>query len=213
MPPQPWLPKNMPQPPTYAKANANGFPVIALALTSDAYDARQSSSTPTRSSRREISQIDGVAAVFIGGGGRPAVRIEANPRAVADMNLSLEVRASRIAATDDQPKGEISDGTHAISLALNDQLYKASDYQNVVVAINKSGAPIKLRDVATSPTAPSTGSCRLVQRQASAVDVRSSSTPDANVVKTVDEIRAAMPQLQRWIPAAIKMHVFTTAPC
>ena len=141
---------------------------------------------------QKLSQIDGIAAIFIGGSGRPAVRIQVNPRAVADMNLSLEIVRSAVStATEDLPNGEISDGTHAISLALNDQLYKASDYQNVVVATNKSGAPIKLRDVATI-----TDSTVNVDRAGwfngqRAIVMYVIKQPDANVVKTVDEIRCS----------------------
>ena len=85
---EPWLPKNLPQPPTYAKANANGFPIIALALTSDAYDTPAIYDYADTVMAQKLSQIDGIATIFIGGSGRPAVRIQVNPRAVADMNLS-----------------------------------------------------------------------------------------------------------------------------
>ena len=203
----PWLPKNMPQPPTYAKANANGFPVMALALTSDAYDIPAIFEYADTVVAQRISQIEGVAAVFIGGGGRPAVRIEANPRAVADMGLSLEkIRAAVSAATADKPKGEITDGAHAISLAANDQLYQASEYRDVVVGM-KNGAPIKLRDVANV-----NDSVINLHRAAwfngeRALVISIVKTPDANVVKTVDDILAVMPQLERWIPPAIKVHV------
>ena len=203
----PWLPKNMPQPPTYAKANANGFPVMALALTSDAYDIPAIFEYADTVVAQRISQIEGVAAVFIGGGGRPAVRIEANPRAVADMGLSLEkIRAAVSAATADKPKGEINDGAHAISLAANDQLYQASEYRDVVVGM-KNGAPIKLRDVANV-----NDSVINLHRAAwfngeRALVISIVKTPDANVVKTVDDILAVMPQLERWIPPAIKVHV------
>ena len=101
---EPWLPKNLPQPPSYAKANANGFPIIALALTSDAYDAPQIFDYADTVLAQKLSQIDGIAAIFIGGSGRPAVRIQVNPRAVADMNLSLEVVRSAVStATEDLP--------------------------------------------------------------------------------------------------------------
>jgi hydrophobe/amphiphile efflux-1 (HAE1) family protein len=203
----PWLPKNMPQPPTYAKANANGFPVMALALTSDAYNLPAMFEYADTVVAQRISQIEGVAAVFLGGGGRPAVRIEANPRAIADMGLSLEkVRSAVSAATADKPKGEISDGAHAISLAANDQLYQASEYQDIVVGM-RNGAPIKLRDVANV-----NDSIINLDRAAwfngePALLIFIVKTPDANVVKTVNDILAVMPQLERWIPPAIKVHV------
>ena len=203
----PWLPKNMPQPPTYAKANANGFPVMALALTSDAYDLPAIFEYADTVVAQRVSQIDGVAAVFIGGGGRPAVRIEANPRSIADMGLSLEkVRAAVSAATADKPKGEITDGAHAISLAANDQLYKASDYRDVVVGM-KNGAPIKLRDVADVNDSVINLDRAAWFNGEPALVMSVIKTPDANVVKTVDDILAVMPQLKRWIPPAIKVHV------
>ena len=203
----PWLPKNMPQPPTYAKANANGFPVMALALTSDAYDLPAIFEYADTVVAQRVSQIDGVAAVFIGGGGRPAVRIEANPRSIADMGLSLEkVRAAVSAATADKPKGEITDGAHAISLAANDQLYQASDYRDVVVGM-KNGAPIKLRDVADVNDSVINLDRAAWFNGEPALVMSIIKTPDANVVKTVDDILAVMPQLERWIPPSIKVHV------
>jgi hydrophobe/amphiphile efflux-1 (HAE1) family protein len=203
-----WLPKNLPQPPTYAKANANGFPIIALALTSDAYDAPAIFDYADTVLAQKLSQIDGIAAIFIGGSARPAVRIQVNPRAVADMNLSLEaVRSAVSTATEDLPTGQISNGPHTISLALNDQLYKASDYKDIIVATNNTGAPVKLGDVSNV-----TDSTVNVDRAGwyngkRAILMYVIKQPDANVVKTVDDIRAALPQLQRWIPAAIKLEV------
>ena len=94
----PLLPKNLPQPPTYAKANSNGFPIVALALTSDAYDAPAIFDYADTVLAQKLSQIDGIAAIFIGGGGRPAVRIQVNPRAISDMNLSLEIVRNAVEA-------------------------------------------------------------------------------------------------------------------
>ena len=123
------------------------------------------------------------------------------------MGLSLEkVRTAVSAATADKPKGEVTDGAHAISLAANDQLYQASDYQDVVVGM-KNGAPIKLRDVANV-----NDSIINLDRAAwfngePALLIFIVKTPDANVVKTVNDILEVMPQLERWIPPAIKVHV------
>jgi hydrophobe/amphiphile efflux-1 (HAE1) family protein len=203
----PWLPKNMPQPPTYAKANANGFPVMAFALTSDAYDLPAIFEYADTVVAQRISQIEGVAAVFLGGGGRPAVRIEANPRAIADMGLSLEkVRSAVSDATVEKPKGEITDGGHAISVGANDQLYKASEYRDIVVGM-KHAAPIKLRDVADVKDSVINLDRAAWFNGEPALVIYVIKTPDANVVKTVDDIMAVMPQLERWIPPAIKVHV------
>ena len=204
----PLLPKNLPQPPTYAKANSNGFPIVALALTSDAYDAPDIFDYADTVLAQKLSQIDGIAAIFIGGGGRAAVRIEVNPRAVADMNLSLEIVRNAVeAATQDLPVGEISDGSHAISLDLNDQLYKASDYQEVVVSSNKSGAPIKLRDVAKISDGTVNVDRAGWYNGERAIVLYVLKDPDANVVKTVDQIRSVLPQLRRWIPPSIKVNL------
>lgn len=203
----PWLPKNLPQPPTYTKANANGFPIIGLALTSDVYDTPAVYDYADTVVAQKLSQIDGVARVFINGSGRPAVRIQVNPRSVANMNLSLEtIRSAVDSATVDLPKGEISDGSHAISLAANDQLYKASEYQDIVIA-SRNGVPVKLRDVATI-----TDSTINVERAGwfndkAAVVMFVLKQADANVVKTVDDILATLPQVEHWIPPSIKIQV------
>ena len=204
---QPWLPKNMPQPPTYAKANANGFPIIALALTSDAYDTAGEFRVCRHGGRAENIADRWRCRGFHRR--RRQTRRSHPGQSPRGRGYGLVPRKSQnvpsIAATADMPKGEISDGSHAISLAANDQLYNASDYQDVVVAM-KNGARVKLRDVAKVTTARSTGSRRLVQRRAARV-MYVIKTPDANVVKTVDDMLAAVPQLERWIPPAIKVHV------
>jgi len=203
----PWLPKDLPQPPSYAKANTNGFPIVALALTSDAYDRPAMYEYADTVLAQKLSQIIGVATIFIAGSTKPAVRVRVNPRAVADMQLSLEkIRSSIQNATEDFPKGEITDDYHAIPLAMNDQLYTAEDYKEIVVAV-KDGAPVKLRDIAKV-----TDSTVNVDRAAwfngkPAVIMYVMKLPDANVVKTADQILAELPRLERWIPASIKMHV------
>lgn len=205
---EPWLPKNLPQPPSYAKANANGLPVVALALTSDAYDTPAVYDYADTVVAQKLSQIEGIANIFIAGGGRPAVRIQVNPRAVANMNLSLEnIRTAVSNATVDLPKGQITDGAHAITLAANDQLYKASDYRDVVVATSKDGAPVMLRDVAKVTDSTINLDRAGWYNGEPAVVMFVIKEPDANVVKTVDDILAALPQLERWIPPSIKIHV------
>ena len=144
----PALPKNLPAPPGYVKANPSGFPIIALALTSDVYDIPRLYDYADTVVAAKLSQIQGVAKVFLSGATRPAVRIQANPRVLADMNLSMAaLRGAIVKSMADLPKGEISEGNRSLTIGVNDQLYTAADFKNVIVDY-KNGAPIKLRDVA-----------------------------------------------------------------
>jgi len=203
----PMLPATLPAPPKFFKANPNGFPIMALALTSDAYDIPELFVFADSLIAQKLSQIDGVARVSITGAGHPSVRIQVNPQAAADMKLSLEsVRFFVKGATVDLPKGSLSDGFHSIPIIANDQLYKASDFQNVV--LERSGAPpIKLRDIAeiTDSTANENRAGWLNGKPAVVLYVLKK--PDANVVQTVDEILGTIPQLRRWIPASVDVHV------
>jgi len=201
------LPKGMPGPPIYVKANPNGFPIIAIALTSDvvaAPDVYQYADTVLAG---KLSQIDGVAQVRISGAARPGVRIQINPRALADMHMSsAAVKGALLLASSDSPKGQIADGRHGVTLAANDQLMNADDYRNVIVAW-KNGSPIKLRDVADIFDSTINDDSAGWFDSDSAVVLYVLKSSDANVVQTVDATLKLLPQFQRWMPAGIKMHV------
>ena len=201
------LPKGMPGPPIYVKANPNGFPIIAIALTSDVVappDVYQYADTVLAG---KLSQIEGVAQVRISGAARPGVRIQVNPRALADMHMSsAAVKGALLLASSSLPKGQIADGTHSVTLSANDQLMNADDYRNVVVAW-KNGAPIKLRDVAEIFDSTINDDAAGWFDSDSAVVLYVLKSADANVVETVDATIKLLPQFERWIPAGIKMHV------
>ena len=201
------LPKGMPGPPIYVKANPNGFPIVAIALTSDvvaAPDVYQYADTVLAG---KLSQIEGVAQVRISGAARPGVRIQVNPRAIADMHMSTAaVKGALLLASSDSPKGQIADGPHSVTLAANDQLMNADDYKNVVVAW-KDGAPIKLRDVAEVFDSTINDDAAGWFDSDSAVVLYVLKSADANVVDTVDATIKLLPQFERWMPAGIKMHV------
>ncbi len=203
----PMLPPTLPQPPKFFKANPNGFPITALALTSDAYDIPDLYTFADTIIAQKLSQIDGVARVFISGAGHPAVRIQVNPQAVADMKLSLEtVRFFVQKATADLPKGSLTDGYHSIPIVANDQLYKASDFQNVVLE-QANRPPIHLREIAdiSDTTANENRAGWFNGKPAIVLYILKKS--DANVVETVDEILRTLPQLRHWIPASVDIHV------
>jgi hydrophobe/amphiphile efflux-1 (HAE1) family protein len=201
------LPKDMPGPPLYIKANPNAFPIVALALTSDTIatpDIYQYADTVLAG---KLSQIQGVAKVAISGATRPGVRIQVNPRALADMHMSTAaVKSALLEASANLPKGEISDGPHSVALSANDQLMTAADYKNVVVAW-KNGAAIKLPDVANIFDSTINDDRAGWFDDDSAVVLYVLKDADANVVQTVDTVLKMMPQLERWIPAGIKVHL------
>ena len=201
------LPKGMPGPPIYVKANPNGFPIIAIALTSDVVAAPDIYQYADTVLAGKLSQIEGVAQVHIGGAARPGVRIQVNPRAIADMHTSTAaVKGALLLASADSPKGQIADGPHSVTLAANDQLMNANDYKNVVVAW-KDGAPIKLQDVAEVFDSTINDDAAGWFDSDSAVVLYVLKTPDANVVETVDATLKLLPQFERWMPAGIKVHV------
>lgn len=203
----PMLPATLPQAPRFFKANPNGFPISALALTSDAYDIADLYNFADTVIAEKLSQIDGVARVFISGAGHPAVRIQVNPRAVADMGLSLEtVRRSIKTATNNLPKGAITDGTHSIPLLANDQLYKASDFRDIVME-RSGGPPVKLGDIAKISNSTANENRAGWFNGKPAVVLYVLKKPDANVVDTVDQIRKTIPQLKHWIPASVDIHM------
>lgn len=203
----PMLPPTLPQPPKFFKANPNGFPIAALALTSDAYGIPDLYAFADTIIAQKLSQIDGVARVFISGAGHPSVRIQVNPQAVADMKLSLEtVRFFVKNATADLPKGAVTDGYHSIPLIANDQLYKAADFQNVVIE-RANRPPIHLGEIANimDTTANENRAGWFNGKPAIVLYILKKS--DANVVETVDQIVKTIPQLRHWIPAAIDVHL------
>jgi hydrophobe/amphiphile efflux-1 (HAE1) family protein len=203
----PMLPKNLQGPPIYIKANPSGFPIFALALTSDAYDIPEIYRYADTVLAGKIAEIEGVAAVFLSGARRPAIRIQVHPRALADMHIaSAAVKNALEEASISMPKGQISDGPHQLTLVANDQLFTAADYRDIVVKW-KDGAPVKLGDVATIFDSTVNDEQAGWFDDESAVVLSVVKTADANVVETVDQIKKLIPSLQRWVPPAIQMHV------
>jgi multidrug efflux pump len=203
----PNLPHDLPQPPTYYKADPGGVAMIVLALTSDVLAPGEVYDIADGIVSQKLSQIPGVSRVVINGAERAAVRVRLDPRRLAGMGLSLEsVRAAIYSATRDLPKGRLDQGGQSFGLAANDQLFTAADFRRVVVAWTH-GAPVLLGDVAEVSDSV------LNDRQAGwfngkpAVSVLVFRQPDANIVATVDAVRAALPLLQHWMPASVKAHV------
>jgi hydrophobe/amphiphile efflux-1 (HAE1) family protein len=200
----PDLPKG-PWPPVYWKSNPAGFAVIALALTSevlpagDVYDLADGVISP------KLSQLQGVARVYITGGEKSAVRIQVSPSRMAAMNLSLEVaRAAIVLASQNLPKGAISTDSQRYTIEANDQLLKAIDYRDVVLTW-RNGAPVRLGDVATVTDSVINNRLAGWYGTERGVVLYVYKQPDANVVETVDAVKAMLPEIEHWLPPAVKI--------
>src|SRR3979411_1232771 len=144
-----YLPRDLPNPPIYSKVNPADSPILTLALTSDTLPLSKVEDLADTALAQKISQLTGVGMVSISGGQKPAVRIQANPTALASYGLSLEdVRTVLGQANVDQAKGILENQRQAFTISTNDQLLSSNEYKNVIIAY-RNGAPVRLRDVAT----------------------------------------------------------------
>jgi hydrophobe/amphiphile efflux-1 (HAE1) family protein len=203
------LPKNLPSPPTYRKVNPADAPILVLALTSDAIPLIQVDDYAENVLAQHISQISGVAQVTIGGQQKPAVRIEVDPAKVASLGLSLEdLRAVIANVTTDSPKGTIDGATRTFTIYDNDQELKAAPWNDVVVAY-KNGAPVRIRDIGKAVDGPENTKLAAWAQGKSAILLPVYKLPGANVIGTVDLIKAALPQLRAAIPPAVKIDILS----
>jgi hydrophobe/amphiphile efflux-1 (HAE1) family protein len=201
------LPGDLPSPPTYRKANPNDRPILILALTSDAVPLSQIYNQANELLVPAISQVTGVSEVDVGGGAKTAVRVQVDPAALASMGLSLDnVRAVLQGQNKDEPKGAMDGDRISFTLNANDQLFTANQYKNLIIG-EKNGVPIPLSAVgrAIDATEDRLQAGWFNSKRAVVILVRKQA--DANVIETVDHIKAILPQLQRWLPPAIHLQI------
>ncbi|MBO0710500.1 MAG: multidrug efflux RND transporter permease subunit [Acetobacteraceae bacterium] len=203
------LPANLPYPPVYAKVNPADAPILTLALTSDAIPIDKVSDAADTLLQPKLSQIDGVGKVTVQGNLRPAVRVRIDPARLAAYGLSMEdIRTAVAAANVNGAKGGFDGSRQSVSLGANDQLLSAEAYKNLVVAW-RNNAPVRISDLGTA--LPGVENDRVAGwyagKQAVVLDIQRQ--PGANIVQTVASIRAALPQLQRAIPAGITLTIVT----
>jgi multidrug efflux pump len=199
------LPSNLPSNPTYRKVNPADAPISIISLTSDTVDRGQMYDAASSILAQKLSQIQGVGQVMVGGGALPAVRVELNPMQLHAYGIGLEqVRTVLQAANANQPKGQFTGPDQSVALGTTDQLFKAAQYRPLIIGFYQ-GAPVRLEDVG--------------EVEDSVQDVRNAGMadsklaillivfrqPGANIIDTVDRIRAAMPQLQASISPAIRL--------
>ena len=204
-----YLPADLPAPPIYSKTNPADTPILTLALTSTDLPLSKVEDLADTRLAPKISQLPGVGLVSISGGQKPAVRIQANPTAMASYSLNLEdLRTAIVAANVNQAKGNF-DGTHqAYQIGANDQLLSSSDYAPLIIAY-KNGAPIKLTDVATILDDTENVRQAAWMNQTPAVILNIQRQPGANIISVVDRIKQLLPQLTSSLPASIRVSILT----
>jgi multidrug efflux pump len=202
-----YLPINLPSNPNFRKVNPADSPIFILALTSDALSKGQMYDAASTILAQKLSQIEGVGQVIVGGSSLPGVRIELNPRSLNQYGIGLEQVRSALSSTNANiPKGFFSDSNHMWEVNANDQLLKAVNYEPILIGYH-NGSAVRISDVG--------------QAQDSVEDIRNAGyangkpsvlviifrQPGANIIDTVDGIRAALPQLKAAIPASITLHI------
>ncbi len=205
------LPANLPNNPWYRKVNPADAPIMLLALTSDVVGRPKMYDIAASILQQKLSQVGGVGQVFVGGGALPAVRVEVNPTALNNNGLSLEdVRAVLASANANRPKGELASIDRAWSLSTTDQLLKAAEYRPLLVRY-RNGAAVTLEDVARVTDSVENVLNAGLANGKPAVIIIVFRQPGANIIETVDGVRAALPQLQAAIPPTIKLSVMIDA--
>ncbi|MBZ5681161.1 MAG: multidrug efflux RND transporter permease subunit [Acidobacteriia bacterium] len=204
-----YLPQDLPNPPIYNKVNPADAPILTLAMSSDSLPLSKVEDLADTALAQKISQLPGVGLVSISGGQKPAVRIQANPTALASYGLSLEdLRAALIQANVDQAKGVIDGERQSYTIGANDQLLSGDQYKPIVVAF-RNGAPVRLSNVAN--VVDGTENTRLAawMNLSPAVIVNIQRQPGANIISVVDRIKKLLPQLQASLPSAVKIQILT----
>lgn len=201
------LPTGMPNRPTYRKANPSDAPIMILTMTSDIYNPGQLYDYASTQLAQKLSQIDGVGDVTVGGSSLPAVRVDLNPQALFNQGVSLDaVRTAISNANQRRPQGAIDDTQQRWQVRTNDELQTASVYQPLVVHYN-NGAAVRLSDVANVQDSVQDVRNAGMTNGKPAVLLVVRKSPDANIIDTVDRIRAEMPELHEVIPAAIDLQI------
>jgi multidrug efflux pump len=204
-----YLPKDLPNPPVYSKVNPADAPVLTLALTSKTLPLPNVEDLADTRLAQKISQLPGVGLVSIGGGQRPAVRVQANPTALASYGVGLEdIRSAIAAANVNQAKGTFDGPQRAFTIAANDQLLSSREYRPLIVAY-RNGAPVHLSDVADVIDDAENVKQAAWMNEVPAVIVNIQRQPGANVIEVVDRIKRLLPQLQSALPAAVQVSVLT----
>ncbi len=205
------LPGNLPNNPSYRKVNPADSPILLMALTSRLVPREKMYDLASTLLQQKLSQVRGVGQVSVWGGALPAVRVEVNPIALNSRGLGLEdVRFVLASANLNRPKGDLANATTTWSLSTTDQMMKAAEYRDLIVSY-KSGAALRLGDVAKVSDSVENVRNAGLTNGTPAIMVAVFRQPDANIIQTVDRVRAILPELQTSLPPTISMQVIIDA--
>ena len=203
------LPTNLPSPPTYRKVNPADSPVLVMGVHSDSLPLTVVDDYADTILAQQMSQIEGVSQVTIGGEQKPAVRVQVDPAKLAAKNLTLEdIRGVLAATTTNAAKGTLYSDIRSFTLAANDQLSQASDYNNVIIAYRNGGA-VRVKDVGQAIDGPENLYTGAWDNNKPAVLLVVFKQPGANVIETVDRVKNALPRLQAAIPPAVTVDILS----
>ncbi|MCP1373030.1 efflux RND transporter permease subunit [Dyella lutea] len=202
------LPNNLPYPPVYNRVNPADAPILTLMLTSDSRQLREVNDLADSIIAQKLSQVQGVGLVSIAGNVRPAVRVQVNPAQLSNLGLTMEdVRSALSQANVNAPKGTLNGKTQSYSIGTNDQLVDAQQYKNTIISY-RNGAPVRLSDVAKVVDGVENDQLAAWANGKPAVLLDIRRQPGANIVKTVEQIRATLPSLKAVLPADVHLDVF-----
>jgi len=203
------LPTDLPSPPIYNKVNPADMPVLTLAVTSKTMPLPKLQNLVDTRIAQKISQLNGVGLVSLSGGQRPAVRIQANPKALAAYGMSLETLRTTInTANVNQAKGGFDGPLNASTIDANDQLKSAKEYSDIIIAYT-NGRPIRLKDVATVIDDAENVRLAAWANTTPAILINIQRQPGSNVIEVVDRVKALLPQFKDSLPNAIEMSLLT----
>jgi multidrug efflux pump len=203
------LPTDLPAPPIYSKVNPADTPIMTLALSSKSLPLSQIQALADTRLAQKISQVSGVGLVTLSGGQRPAVRIQANPTALASYGLQIDdIRTAIGNANVNQAKGSFDGPTRAYTIDANDQLRSETEYKAIIVAY-RNGAPIRLSDVADVVDGTENVRQAAWVNERPAIIMNIQRQPGANVIEVVDRVKALLPQLKANLPASVDVAMLT----
>src|ERR1700746_3504183 len=203
------LPKTLPSPPTYRKVNPADSPILLLSATSDTLPLTTVSDAVDAQLAQQISQVSGAAQVIIGGQQKPSIRVQVDPAKLVSKGLSLEDVRNQIAiATVDSPKGSIDGERRAFTIYSNDQLLDSKDWNDVIIAY-RNGGPLRIRDIGQAVTGPEDAKQAAWANGKRGVFLVIFKQPGANVIDTVDNIKALLPRLIAAIPPSVKIGILS----
>lgn len=200
------LPQSMTEPPTYKKLNPADAPILVLSARSDTLPLTRVNEYADSYLAQKISEVPGVAQVSLGGEQKPAIRVQVDPAKLAARGLTLEdIRPVLANATTDAAKGTLDTGKMSFTIAANDQITEAEPFDNVVLAY-RNGAPVRVRDVGQAVSAAADRTAAAYDNNHPAILLTIYKEPGANVIATVERIKAQLPRLTADIPPAITIH-------